>query len=150
MADQPQNDTAGRFLIKGQYVKDLSFENPHSPHSLISMEEKPRIDFNVELQVQRFNEQHYELTLHMVARAMGTENTLFLVELDYAGIIQFINIPEDKAEPILYVDCAFILYPFARRVLADVTRDGGFPPLMLEPIDFHSLYAQNKQKLAKA
>ena len=150
MADQPATDNTPRFLIKGQYVKDLSFENPHSPHSLIALEEKPRIDFNVDLKVQRFNEQHYELTLHLVARAMGKENTLFLVELDYAGIVQFIGIPEDKVESLLYVDCAFILYPFARRVMADVTRDGGFPPLMLEPIDFHALYAQNKQKVAKA
>ncbi len=151
MADNPTgNDTTPRFLIKGQYVKDLSFENPHSPHSLIAVEEKPRIDFGVDLKVQRFNEQHFELTLHLTARAMGKDSTLFLAELDYSGIVQFIGIPEDKMEPILMVDCAFILYPFARRVMADVTRDGGFPPLMLEPIDFMALYTQSKQKQAKA
>jgi preprotein translocase subunit SecB len=144
--DQPAGDNAPRFLIKGQYVKDLSFENPHSPHSLIALEEKPRIDVSVELKIQRFNEQHFEVTLHLGARALGKESTLFLLELDYAGIVQFIGIPEDKIEMILHIDCAFVLFPFARRVISDITRDGGFPPLMLEPIDFHALYLQYKQK----
>lgn len=146
MAGEQQGDNASRFHIKGQYIKDLSFENPHSPHSLIALDEKPRIDVNVELRIQRFNEQHFEVTLHLAARATGKESTLFLLELDYAGIIQFVNIPEDKMEMILHIDCAFALFPFARRVISDVTRDGGFPPLMLEPIDFHALYLQHKQK----
>jgi len=145
-ADQPAGDNTPRFLIKGQYVKDLSFENPHAPHSLIAMEEKPRIDVSVELRVQRFNEQHFEVTLHLAARALGKDSTLFLLELDYAGIIQIVNIPEDKMEMILHIDCAFVLFPFARRVISDVTRDGGFPPLMLEPIDFHALFLQYKQR----
>ena len=147
MAGEQQGDNSPRFLIKGQYIKDLSFENPHSPHSLIALDEKPRIDVNVELKIQRFNEQHFEVTLHLGARAMGKESTLFLLELDYAGIVQFINIAEDKMEMILHIDCAFVLFPFARRVISDVTRDGGFPPLMLEPIDFHSLFLQHKQKV---
>lgn len=141
---------APRFFIKGQYVKDLSFENPHSPHSLIALEDKPKIDVSVDLKAQRFNEQHFELVLSLRARAIGKDSTLFLVELDYAGIVQFVNIPEDKVEMILLIDCAFVLFPFARRVLSDVTRDGGFPPLMLEPIDFHGLYLQNKQQQATA
>jgi preprotein translocase subunit SecB len=144
--EQPAGDNSPRFLIKGQYVKDLSFENPHAPHSLIALEEKPRIDVSVELKVQRFNEEHFEVTLHLAARAIGKESTLFLLELDYAGIVQIINIPEDKMEMILHIDSAFVLFPFARRVISDVTRDGGFPPLMLEPIDFHALFLQYKQR----
>jgi preprotein translocase subunit SecB len=146
--EQPADDNSPRFLIKGQYVKDLSFENPHSPHSLIALEEKPKIDVNVELRIQRFNEQHFEVVLHLAARAMGADSTLFLLELDYGGIVQFIGIPEDKMEMILHIDCAFVLFPFARRVISDVTRDGGFPPLMLEPIDFHALYLHHRQKQA--
>lgn len=145
-AEQQASDNSPRFLIKGQYVKDLSFENPHSPHSLIALEEKPKIDVSVELKIQRFNEQHFEVALHLGARAVGKESTLFLLELDYAGIVQFIGIPEDKMEMILHIDCAFVLFPFARRVISDITRDGGFPPLMLEPIDFHALYLQHKQR----
>jgi preprotein translocase subunit SecB len=148
MAGEPETgENNPRFLIKGQYIKDLSFENPHSPHSLIALEDKPRIDVGVELRVQRFNEQHFEVTLHLSARAIGKDSTLFLLELDYAGIVQIINIPEDKMEMILHIDCAFVLFPFARRVISDVTRDGGFPPLMLEPIDFHTLFMQHKQRL---
>jgi preprotein translocase subunit SecB len=147
MADEQQaEDTTPRFLIKGQYVKDLSFENPHAPQSLMGTEEKPRIDINVDIKAQRLDAQHFELTLHLAARAMGQENILFLAELDYAGIAQCVNIPDDKIEMILLIDCAFILFPFARRVMADITRDGGFPPVMLEPIDFHALYQQNKQR----
>src|SRR5277367_6813182 len=99
--EQPAGNNSPRFFIKGQYVKDLSFENPHAPHSLIALDEKPKIDVNVEIQVQRFNEQHFEVTLHLVARGMGKDSTLFLLELDYAGIIQCVNMPEDKIEPIL-------------------------------------------------
>ena len=149
MVEQQQgSEGPPRFLIKGQYVKDLSFENPHSPHSLIALDDKPKIDVSVDLKATRFNENHFELTLHLSARAKGQDSTLFLLELDYCGIVQFIQIPEDKIEMILFVDCAFVLFPFARRVISDITRDGGFPPLMLEPIDFHALYMQNKQKKA--
>src|SRR5665213_1233080 len=145
MAGRPQEDSGPRFLIKGQYIKDLSFENPHSPHNLMALDEKPQIDVGVSLATQSFADQHFELTLKFGVRAASNKNTLFLLELDYAGIIQLVGIPEDRIEMILLVDCAHILFPFARRVVADVTRDGGFPPLLLEPIDFHSLYLQKKQ-----
>ncbi len=154
MAGQSQGEksqgeeASPRFLIKGQYIKDLSFENPHSPHSLIASEDKPKIEVSVDLKAQRFDEQHFELIMHLAARAMGPNSTLFLVELDYGAIVQLMGIPEDHIEPLLFIDCAAILFPFARRVLADVTRDGGFPPMMLEPIDFRTLYAHNKQQAA--
>lgn len=151
MADETTPQAAApRFLIKGQYVKDLSFENPQAPHSLLAFEETPKIDVSVDLKAQRFNEQLFELTIHVSARAISKESTLFLVELDYCGIVQFVNIPEDRIEMILLIDCAFVLFPFVRRILSDVTRDGGFPPLQLEPIDFHALYLQNRQQQAAA
>ena len=148
--EQRINENDARFLIKGQYVKDLSFENPHAPHNLIAPEDKPRIEVSVDLKAAQLNEDHFELTMHLAARAAGQDSTLFLAELDYAGIVQFVNIPDEKKEMILMVDCAFILFPFARRVISDVTRDGGFLPLMLEPIDFHTLYLQNKEQQPKA
>ncbi len=147
MIDTPKTEAPPpRFLIKGQYVKDLSFESPHAPHSLMVLEEKPRTDISMDLRVQRLNDQHFEVTLHITARATGKNGTLFLVELDYAGIVQCIDVPEEKVEALLLVDCAFVLFPFARRVVADATRDGGFPPLMMEPVDFYTLYLQNKQR----
>ena len=74
---------------------------------------------------------------------------MFIIELDYAAIVQLVNVPEDKMEQVLFIDCAAILFPFARRVLSDVTRDGGFMPMMLEPIDFAALYARNKMAEAQ-
>jgi preprotein translocase subunit SecB len=142
-------DNSPNFSIKGQYIKDLSFENPRAPASLVAMQDAPpRIDLNVDIKVDRVQETFYETALHISARATGAQGTLFLTDLVYAGLFELVNIPEDRIEPILFVDCPFVLYPFARRVIADVTRDGGFPPLMLEPIDFQSLYIQNRTKQA--
>lgn len=134
------------FVVKGQYIKDLSFENPHAPQSLLPTQAKPSIEVSVDLKAQKLQEDIYEMTLHLSARAMSESNTLFLVDLAYAGIFQLANIPTERIEPLILIDCPFVLFPFARRVIADVTRDGGFPPLMLDPIDFHALYLQNKSK----
>lgn len=138
------------FAIKGQYIKDLSFENPHAPHSLTVVNQKPSIDVNVDLKSDKLQENFYEMTLHLAARASLENGTLFLVDLAYAGIFELINIPEDRIEPLLWIDCPFVLFPFARRVIADVTRDGGFPPLLLDPVDFHALYMHNKGRIKQA
>lgn len=134
------------FLVKGQYIKDLSFENPHAPQSLTVINNRPNIDVNVDLKAQKLQDDIYEMTMHLSAKASYNGNTLFLVDLAYAGIFQLTNIPADKIEPLIMIDCPFVLFPFARRVVADITRDGGFPPLMLDPIDFHALYIQNKER----
>lgn len=151
MTESTQTNTPPppRFLVKGQYIRDLSFENPHAPQSLTSLD-KPKLDVGVDLKAQKLQDGFYELTLHISARAQAQNNTLFLVDLVYGGILQIMNIPEDRIEQVVLVDGAFVLFPFARRVIADVTRDGGFPPLMLEPIDFGGLYLQKKQQAQAA
>jgi preprotein translocase subunit SecB len=148
MSSDTQQNAGGAqtFIVKGQYIKDLSFENPHAPHSLVVPDLKPAIDVNVDIKAQKLQDDLYELTLHITTRAVAEDATLFLVDLAYAGIFQLANIPDERIEPILLIDCPFVLFPFARRVIADTTRDGGFPPLMLDPIDFHSLYVQNRSK----
>jgi len=138
------------FRIKSQYVKDLSFENPHAPASLTTAETSPAIEVNVGLKAQRLNEDHFEVVINIAASAKGEIGTLFIAEIDYAGIIQLANVPEDKIEQMLFIDCAFLLFPFARRVLADVTRDGGFPPMLLDPLDFVGLYQRNRQAQEEA
>ncbi|MBI1237043.1 MAG: protein-export chaperone SecB [Alphaproteobacteria bacterium] len=145
---QEQSAAAGApsFTVKGQYIKDLSFENPHAPQSLMAAGVKPAIEVNVDLKAQKLQDNVYEMTLHLAARANAEGNTLFLAELAYAGIFQIANIPAERLEQVILVDCPFVLFPFARRVIADVTRDGGFPPLMLDPIDFQALYIQNNNK----
>jgi preprotein translocase subunit SecB len=134
------------FAVKGQYIKDLSFENPHAPQSLTVVNQKPAIDVNVDLKVDKLQDGFYETILHIAARATVDNGTLFLADLSYAGIFELVNIPAERIEPLLWVDCPFVLFPFARRVIADITRDGGFPPLMLDPIDFNALYIHNKSK----
>lgn len=147
----PANHTgnAQRFVIKGQYIRDLSFENPHAPGSLMATNDRPKIDVSVNLRGQKLQDNFYDLTMAISAKAATKDNPLFLVELAYGGIFQFMNIAQEQIEPLLLIDCPFVLFPFARRVIADVTRDGGFPPLMLDPIDFHALYLQNKGSVQK-
>ncbi len=145
-ATETQAPKPASFAIRGQYIKDLSFENPHSPDSLLPQKTAPEIQVNIDIKVTRMNETYYESTLYISARANGETGTLFLVDLTYAGIFEVQGIPDDRIEQLLLVDCPFILFPFARRVVADVSRDGGFPPLLLEPIDFHGLYMQRQSK----
>lgn len=125
-----------RLVAKGQYIKDFSFENPHAPGSLLGDPKRPNIDLNIDMNVGKLDDSHYELVIKISARAVAEKSTLFLIDLDYAGIFELDNIPEEHMENVLLVDCAFLLFPFARQVVADITRDGGFPPLMLEPTDF--------------
>lgn len=136
---------APRFALRAQYIKDLSLENPHAPASLLAMKEAPKVDMNVDLVAQKLQDDLFELSMVFTVRA-SSERTLFIVDLTYAGIFALTNIPEDKIEQLLLVDCAFILFPFARRVIADITRDAGFPPLLLEPIDFYRLFQERYGK----
>lgn len=140
---QPEEEKKPLFSIKAQYIKDISFENPNSPQSLFS-NAQPEMKVSIDIRAQRVQEELYETTIHVGVRAKAENLTLFIVELDYSGLFQISGVPEEKIEPLLMVDGAFILFPFVRRVISDVTRDGGFPPLMLELIDFHALYLQNR------
>ena len=130
--------------ILTQYTKDLSFENPGAPQTL-QMEGQPRIEINVNVNARRAGDDLYEVELKIDARAFNQDTPVFVVSLLYAGLFALKNVPEEALEPFLVVEAPRILFPFARRVIADATRDGGFPPLMLEPIDFGSLYMAQQQ-----
>lgn len=138
-ADAPLPQVA----ILTQYVKDLSFENPNAPASL-QAEGQPKIDVNVGVNARRVNETMFEVELKISATATTGETTSFVVDLLYAGLFGLQNVPEDALEPFLIIEAPRILFPFARRIIADSVRDGGFPPLMLDPIDFHSLYMSQR------
>ena len=131
--------TAPQVSILTQYVKDLSFENPNAPASL-QMTSPPRIEINVNVNAKRAGDNLYEVELKIEAKAMNDETTAVVVDLLYGGLFGLRNLPEEALEPFLVVEAPRILFPFARRIVADATRDGGFPPLLLEPIDFGSLY----------
>lgn len=143
-----QNPAAGgnpRFLVTGQYVKDLSFENPRAPQSLIAGEDKPSIEVNIDLTASKLRDDLFEVVLKIAAKASVKDQPLFLADLEYAGLFTIQNVPEDRLQQILFVDCPFLLFPFARRVIADLSRDGGFPPLQLEPIDFFAMYKKRME-----
>ncbi len=130
--------------ILTQYVKDLSFENPNAPQSLQGGE-APRIDINVSVNAKRGNENVFEVELKINAKATTGETTAFVVDLLYCGLFGLTNVPDEALEPFLIIEAPRILFPFARRIIADSVRDGGFPPLMLDPIDFASLYMAQQQ-----
>lgn len=132
------------FRILTQYVSDLSFENPNAPQSLGAMSEQPQINVRVDVGVKGVTDTDFEVKLTIGIDAKVKEGVLFIVELQYNGLFRLVHIPADSVEPMLLIECPRQLFPFARRIIADVTRDGGFPPLMIDPIDFVGLYQQRQ------
>lgn len=141
-SDQP---AAKQIAINAQYVKDLSFESPRAPQSLMEQKERPNIDVNIDVKAANVGENLYEVILTLSATAKVGDDALFVAEVAYAGVFTLMGVEQEEIEPALLIYCPNILFPFARRVVADITRDGSFPPLMLDPIDFGALYVQRKQ-----
>jgi len=139
--DQSAQPQVPQIRVMGQYVKDLSFENPGAPNSLRGGGQ-PNIDMGIDVRARGVDESTYEVELSLSAKATRENDTAFIAELVYAGLFQITNLDERARDPFLLIECPRILFPFARRILSDATRDGGFPPLMLEPVDFAALYRQ--------
>lgn len=140
-------DTMPQVGVISQYVKDLSFENPNAP-AVFQWQGQPNIDVQFNIGAEKVADDVHEVILKVDVRATSADKVAFQVELAYAGLFGLRNIPEDQLQPFLLAEAPRIIFPFARRVLADAVRDGGFPPLMLEPIDFASLYLQQAQAQA--
>ena len=126
--------------VNAQYIKDLSFENPRAPASLVATGTQPQIDVNVNVNARGLQPNVYEVTLSIRADAKIGGEAAFIAELEYAGVFTLAGAPEEAVRPVLLIECPRLLFPFARQIVADVTRDGGFPPLFLNPIDFVALY----------
>jgi preprotein translocase subunit SecB len=131
--------------VVAQYVKDLSFENPQSPGSLLGGAVAPSIEASVDVAAKRLGDADFESELKVTVRARRGDVTVFLVELVYGALFQIQNAPAEVLEPILLIECPRLIFPFARRVIADVTRDGGFAPLLIDPIDFAGLYQRQRE-----
>ena len=134
-------DTAPAVGMISQYIKDLSFENPNAP-AVYQAEQAPEVSVQFDIGANQVGEEIHEVTLKIEVRAETGGQVAFLVELSYAGLFGLRNIPADALQPFLLGEAPRLLFPFARRVVADAIRDGGFAPLMLEPIDFNLLYHQ--------
>ncbi len=134
-----------QFMVRAQYIKDFSFENPRAPQSLIPRDDKPALGVGVDINATRLTEDAYEVVLHINVKAEAANEVVFMVDLAYAGLFHISNVDQQRIETMMFIDCPQILFPFARRIVADATRDGGFPPLLMEPIDFYHLYQQRKK-----
>ena len=130
--------------ILAQYIRDLSFENPRAPESLRGGEAQPQIDLGVELNAKGRDDGFFEVELKLTARAARQNDPVFHLELVYGGLFQIMGFPPTELEPVLMIECPRYLFPFARRVIADLTIEGGFPPFMLEPLDFAAIYAARR------
>jgi preprotein translocase subunit SecB len=143
-ADGPQpngEDTLPAVGIITQYVKDLSVENPSAP-DVFQWAEPPQIDVQFNIGTEVIGTDVHEVTLKLTLTAASQRGTMYIVDLAYCGLVGMRNVPEDQAHAFLYAEAPRLLFPFARRVVADAVRDAGFPPLMVDPVDFNGLYAQ--------
>lgn len=139
-----EGETGAQLRVLTQYIKDLSFENPNAPRTVGPLPEQPQIAVRVDVGAQRLGETEFEVTISLGAEAKIQNELMFLIELDYCGLFRLVNIPGEQIEPVLLIECPRMLFPFARRIIADVTRDGGFPPLLIDPVDFVGLYQQRR------
>lgn len=159
MAESPQTPqgAAGaqqanppRLMIQTQYIKDLSFENPRAPRSMDAGQMRPEITVRIDVRTRPLDNDRHEVALNLNVEAKAEQETAFMLELSYAGVFALMNIPQESLQPILLVEAPRLLFPFARRIVADATRDGGYPPLMIDPIDFVALYRRRQQQQQEA
>lgn len=146
MTETPAEAPRPALALRAQYVKDMSFENPRAPQSLFSLREAPQMEVSVNLGGQRLEENVFEVLIHINVRAMAEKTTVFLADLAYAGIIETKDIPADQLEYAVFVQGAQLLFPYARRVVSDMARDGGFGGLQLDPMDFHAMFMEQKNR----
>ena len=132
--------------VLAQYVKDLSFESPGAPNSLRGRDKAPGIAINVNVNANPLSDKQFDVNLTLNAKASFDQEVLFNVELVYGGVFSIAGFSQEHMLPILFIECPRLLFPFARQIIAEATRNGGFPPLMLDPIDFAQMF---QQKLAE-
>ena len=140
-------DTQPQIGMLNQYIKDLSVENPNSPHSY-SWEGQPQVDVQVNIKVDAISDEINEVMMSLSVKASVDDGVQFSVELDYGTLFGLRNIDAEQAHPFLFGEAPRLMFPFARRVIADAIRDTGFPSFVLEPIDFNALYLQQREQAA--
>ena len=139
-----KSDVNGSVLVNAQYIKDLSFENPKAPYSLLG-NEKPEVDVSIDIGAHNIQEETYEVALALQIKSMVKEEIQYLIDLKYAGIFTLDkDINKEEREKIIFIQCPNIIFPYARRVISDTSRDGGYLPLYISPVDFMTLYNNNK------
>lgn len=128
--------------VIGQYIKDLSFESPNAPNFGMQPNQAPALNVQINVNAQPMSETDFIVELAIEGRAESDSKVLFAIELVYGGVFRITGVPQESLHPLVLIECPRLLFPFARAIVADTVRDGGFPPLMLDPVDFAALYRQ--------
>ncbi len=149
--DKAGNGAAPSLNILAQYLKDLSFESPGAPLSLRPREKAPNININVNVNANPLSETDFDVVLALDAKATDGKDVLFHCELTYGGVFRLEHFPQEHVLPLLFIECPRLIFPFARQIVTEATRNGGFPPLMIDPIDFAGMFQQRlAEEQAKA
>lgn len=144
---EPQvfDESMAPVIVRAQYLKDLSFESPNAPEALTEMNADPEINIGVNVEARKLGDTDFEVSLLLNVQAEDGGKKIFIVELEYAGIFTLNSVDEEMVQPLILIEAPRLLFPFARNIVADATREGGFPPLMIQPVDFLGLYQQHME-----
>ncbi|MFN0043843.1 MAG: protein-export chaperone SecB [Alphaproteobacteria bacterium] len=149
MSDQTAPSAEPNLMLRMQYLKDLSFENPLSPEIYSTLARSPDISVNIDVTARPLpTAEDFEIVLAITASAKLEDKTVFVIELTYGAVFQVAGFPKESLQPILLIEIPRLMFPFARNIVADVTRDSGFPPLLIHPVDFVALYRQKFEPAA--
>ena len=148
--DAPVQRDAPQLNVLTQYTKPRSFDNPNAPASLGQQQQQPAINIQINVGANNLSENEYEVILSIEGKAETGGKVMFSFDLAYAGVFRIVNVPKENLHPLVMIECPRLLFPFAREIVATSVRDGGFPPLLLDPVDFVGLYRQNMERQAAA
>ena len=146
----PGEDLQPQLNVVAQYIKDFSFENPNAPQSLTTGAQQPQIGIQINVNAKPLAQNDIEVTLKLDGKAESAGNLMFRFELEFAGVFRIQNVPQESLNAVVLIECPRLLFPFAREVIATTVRNGGFPPLLLDPVDFVSLYRQKMSEIQPA
>jgi preprotein translocase subunit SecB len=144
----PSENTAPQLNVVAQYIKDFSFENPNAPQSLAPKQEQPQINIQINVNATPLSDTDIEVVLNLQGKAETAGSLMFNFELQFGGVFRIRNVPQESLNAIVLIECPRLLFPFAREIVATAVRNGGFPPLLLDPVDFVGLYRQKMEQMA--
>jgi preprotein translocase subunit SecB len=149
-AASPAPNAQPQLNVVAQYIKDLSFENPNAPRTLLSGTQQPQISIQINVGAKPHEGDDIEVELKLEGKAETDSQLMFGFELVYAGVFRIRNVPPDSMNAVVLIECPRLLFPFAREIIANTVRNGGFPPLLLDPVDFVGLYRQRMSEMQPA
>ena len=153
MTEQNSSQETPVFRMQKMFIKDLSFENPNAPQIFLARNQEPKVDFNLQVNSKKIDEDHWEVSLAITSKMMdknSDDQVMFVVEVEHAGIFMMKNIPTEHIQRVLAIDCPLMLFPFTRQIISQASVDGGFMPFLMEPINFIALYENAQQQQTDA